>query len=167
MDATLKALLHPVRWRIIQHLAQSSHTPADLHAHMEDIPQATLYRQLQTLLDAQLVRVVNEEKVRGAVERTYGLAGILDGSGGSPGSLREQALLVLNLLQMDVLTHLEAMDDQPADRLSMTRSLLYATDEEVQKLREALTQALTPLLQPHAHASPLVLGLVMTPAEGR
>ena len=50
-------------------------TTADLRALLPDIPTATLYRQISTLRDGGLLEVVEERPTRGAVERTFALAG--------------------------------------------------------------------------------------------
>jgi hypothetical protein len=65
-------LLHPVRLRIVQaFLGRGELTTAALREHLADIPTATLYRQITALLEAEILEVVEERKVRGAVERTF------------------------------------------------------------------------------------------------
>lgn len=66
-------ILHPVRIRIIQHLSKGSATVYELKEWITDVPQATLYRHLNTLHKNQIIYVTDERKVRGAVERTYAL----------------------------------------------------------------------------------------------
>lgn len=67
-------LLHPHRLRIVQaFLGHDGLTTADLRRSLPDIPPATLYRQINALLDGELLEVIEEHKTRGAVERTYAL----------------------------------------------------------------------------------------------
>jgi len=66
-------LLHPQRLAITRALTQSELTTKQLAERLSDIPQATLYRHLALLLDAGIISVVAERKVRGTQERTYGL----------------------------------------------------------------------------------------------
>ncbi len=67
-------ILHPVRMRIILALGRGvALTASDLSAQLSDVPAATLYRHLATLVDGQILMVVDEHRVRGAVERTYAL----------------------------------------------------------------------------------------------
>ena len=40
---------------------------------LPDIPQATLYRHIAVLADAEVLEVADERRVRGAVERSYRL----------------------------------------------------------------------------------------------
>ena len=76
MTGTADLLLHPHRLRIVQaFLGRDRLTTADLRALLPDIPTATLYRQITTLLDGGVLEVVEERPTRGAVERTFALAG--------------------------------------------------------------------------------------------
>src|SRR5262252_5573749 len=67
-------LLHPVRLRIVQaFLGDRALTTGDLAAELPDVPAASLYRHVAKLVDAGVLAVVNERRVRGALERTYAL----------------------------------------------------------------------------------------------
>lgn len=70
----IKLLLNPVRQRIAQALlVQKEATTAQLMEILNDVPRASLYRQIKILSDAQIIEVVKEETKRGAVEKTYAL----------------------------------------------------------------------------------------------
>ncbi|GIH78009.1 helix-turn-helix domain-containing protein [Planobispora longispora] len=74
MKTTADLLLHPVRLRIVQALLGDRRmTTAALAAELSDVSTATLYRHVATLTDAGVLEVVDEQRVRGAVERTYAL----------------------------------------------------------------------------------------------
>jgi hypothetical protein len=65
-------LLHPVRLRIIgAFLGDRKLTTADLRTELPDVPPTSLYRHLGHLIDAGVLDVVSERRVRGTVERTY------------------------------------------------------------------------------------------------
>jgi hypothetical protein len=65
-------LLHPVRLRIVQaFLGDRALTTSELAAQLSDVAPATLYRQVARLAQAGVLQVVAEQRVRGAVERTY------------------------------------------------------------------------------------------------
>ncbi|TDL32786.1 ArsR family transcriptional regulator [Jeotgalibacillus sp. S-D1] len=66
-------ILHPIRLRIIQQLSKGPATVNQLKEWIADIPQATLYRHLNILKKDQLIYVVEEKKIRGAMERTFAL----------------------------------------------------------------------------------------------
>jgi DNA-binding transcriptional ArsR family regulator len=71
---TIDLLLHPVRLRIVQaFLGGRELTTAQLSADLADVPAAKLYRHISLLLDAEVLTVVRERQVRGAVERTFAL----------------------------------------------------------------------------------------------
>jgi DNA-binding transcriptional ArsR family regulator len=67
-------LLHPVRLRIVQAFAgERPLTTSQLATELSDIPAASLYRHVSRLVNAGVLEVVSERKVRGALERTYRL----------------------------------------------------------------------------------------------
>src|SRR5690348_17278201 len=66
-------VLHPVRMRILQNLATRNLTPLQLAEELVNVPQATLYRHLNKLVEAGVLLVVEERPVRGTVEKVYGL----------------------------------------------------------------------------------------------
>lgn len=67
-------LLHPVRLRVVQTLLGGrALTTGQLRAELPDVAPATLYRHLSTLLRGDVLEVVEQRQVRGAVERTYRL----------------------------------------------------------------------------------------------
>ncbi len=72
--ASAELLLHPVRLRIVQSLLGGrTRTTGQLREDLPDVAPATLYRHVATLLEADLIQVVDERRVRGAVERSYQL----------------------------------------------------------------------------------------------
>lgn len=71
---TTDLLLHPVRIRILQaFLGGRELTTAKLAVEMGDIPPGRIYRHVTLLADAGVLEVKSEKRVRGAVERSYGL----------------------------------------------------------------------------------------------
>jgi len=67
-------ILHPVRIRIVQAAMDvATITTSELCARMPDISKATMYRHVATLVAGGLFTIVGEERVRGAVERSYRL----------------------------------------------------------------------------------------------
>ncbi len=65
-------LLHPVRLRVVQaFLGDRALTTSQLRAELPDVPAGSLYRHIARLVEAGVLAVVGERRVRGAVERTY------------------------------------------------------------------------------------------------
>ena len=75
----LDVLLNPIRMRILQLFTPAEpDTPAQMTANgicelLSDIPRTTLYRHINVLIEAGVVDVASERKVRGSVERTLAL----------------------------------------------------------------------------------------------
>lgn len=70
----VEAILHPVRFRIIQSfLGGESKTAKQLVKQLKDISQATLYRQLDILVKAEVLIITEENPIRGTVEKVYSL----------------------------------------------------------------------------------------------
>lgn len=68
-------ILHPVRMKIIQKFITGEEwTTQQLSETLSNIPQATLYRHLNALLNAGLLDVVEERRNRGTVEKVYSLS---------------------------------------------------------------------------------------------
>ena len=66
-------LLHPYRFLIVSALGEKEASTRELQKSLPNIPQATLYRNIQKLEETKIIRRVSEKKVRGAIEVTYGL----------------------------------------------------------------------------------------------
>lgn len=74
MSAAGELLMHPVRMRIVRALLGGrERTTSQLRDELPDVPVATLYRQIARLVQGGALEVVRQERVRGAVERTYAL----------------------------------------------------------------------------------------------
>lgn len=69
---TADLLLHPVRLRIVQaFLGDRALTTSQLRTELPDVAPASLYRHIARLVEAGVLAVVAERRVRGALERTY------------------------------------------------------------------------------------------------
>jgi DNA-binding transcriptional ArsR family regulator len=70
----VELILHPVRIRIVQAAMDGAAIrTSELCARMPDVSKATMYRHVALLVEGGLLKVVGEERVRGAVERSYRL----------------------------------------------------------------------------------------------
>ncbi len=65
-------ILHPVRLKILQALAGDRVlSTRQLAQLLPDVAQATLYRHVQKLLQAEILRIDSEQPSRGTIERFY------------------------------------------------------------------------------------------------
>lgn len=168
MPGALDALLHPVRWRIVQALGRRPLTARELLERLPGIPQATLYRHIPPLVDAGLIEVLEQQQVRGAVERTYALTGPVSAESGDAEGFRRGALHVLALLQADLERVAAGAEDGVLgvgvlEQVSATRSVIHATPDEMARLRDELRGLIEPLLEGGEGRAPHVLGLVLAP----
>lgn len=71
-DKIMECITNPVKCKLLLEIyAQERATAKHLSDVLGDIPQATLYRNLKKMLNDGLLKVVEETRVRGTVERTY------------------------------------------------------------------------------------------------
>ena len=67
----IELILHPIRMRIITTISGREMTTGQLAKALPDVAQATLYRHVNTLTQADVLTVVDERPVRGTVEKLY------------------------------------------------------------------------------------------------
>jgi DNA-binding transcriptional ArsR family regulator len=74
-NSLLSCILNPIRMRIIQSLARNKKmTVQQIAQELPEVPQATLYRHLNKLLEAKAIMVVQENKIRGVIEKVYAIS---------------------------------------------------------------------------------------------
>lgn len=76
MGNKVEILMHPVRMKICQALMRNKEkglTPLEMVKIIKNVPQATLYRHLQTMVDSGIVRVIKEKKVKSVSEKYYAI----------------------------------------------------------------------------------------------
>ena len=67
-------ILHPIRLRLMTELASRRMTAQQLAQALPDIPQASLYRHINILLEGGAFQIVAEQVANGAIERTLAVA---------------------------------------------------------------------------------------------
>ena len=73
-QTNVDVILHPIRLRILLTLAGRRLTAQDLAQALPQVPQATLYRHIRHLMDADLLSIDETRSVRGGVvENVYTL----------------------------------------------------------------------------------------------
>ena len=78
MDITMKEIMdcivNPVKSQIILSIQENGEcTARDLLSSQYDIPQATLYRTLNRLVESGVLKIVAENKIRAVTEKVYAL----------------------------------------------------------------------------------------------
>jgi DNA-binding transcriptional ArsR family regulator len=139
METRLDLLLHPVRIRILMTVAGRHLTPTQIAVMIPDVPQTTLYRHINILVEGHILAVMAEKQVRGTVERSYGLvenAGLLDrteiGNRSNEDHMRYFMIFLSTLLQ-DFTKYLDTLEASPGEML-YSKVPLYLTKVEQQDL---------------------------------
>lgn len=147
-------LLHPVRLRIVQLLVNRPMTANQVRDQLSDVAQATLYRQLKALVDGGLLEIVDEQAVRGGVERTYAVvesAAKLDYDdleGAGPDEHFRLFATFVGTMLTDYSTYLGREDfDLRDDRVGYTQAPLWLTTEEFDEFASALRELINERLQ--------------------
>ncbi|MEY9094814.1 helix-turn-helix domain-containing protein [Paenibacillus sp. RC84] len=118
-------LMHPVRMKISQVLMRNKDTgltSLEMVKIIKDVPQATLYRHIQVMLDAGILRVFKEKKVKSVVEKYYVL---------------NELEAKLNMEEWKKASHEKKLDYVSYYQLSlMTQYQIYLKKIEEQNTRE-------------------------------
>jgi DNA-binding transcriptional ArsR family regulator len=152
--ATADLILHPVRLRIVRaFLGGRSLTTSALAAELADVPAASLYRHVARLVDAGVLEVVAERRVRGTIERTFVLhvaaanIGASDLAVMSADEHRQMFIAFVAGLVGDFDSYLDQGDiDLIRDKVRFRLADLWLTDAELGELVHELTQVIVPRL---------------------
>lgn len=166
-------LLHPVRLRILQaFLGDRKLTTSQLQDELSDIPPGSLYRHVARLVDAGVLSIVSERRVRGAVERTY----VLHSSAATvsqdelanmtPDQHRQMFLAYIAALIGDFDRYLGQDNvDLIRDGVSYRLQGMWLNDSELKELTQELIAVLRPRLEnsPDPGRKRWILGTVVMP----
>jgi DNA-binding transcriptional ArsR family regulator len=167
-------LLHPVRLRILQaFLGDRALTTSQLQAELPDVPPASLYRHVAKLVDAGVLSVLDERRVRGALERTYTLQTSAatvtpeDLANLSADEHRRMFLTFLAGIIREFDFYLERGDiDLVRDGVSYRLSGMWLSKAEAAKLAHDLNQVLLPAVgnKPRRGRKRWYFGSIVLPA---
>lgn len=143
--ALMDLVLHPVRMQIVQALAAGHRlTTAQLAERLPNIPQASLYRHLNKLVEVGLIAIVEQNQVRGTVEKVYALTSTTPLN--KDELTNEDHLRLFLAFTSNLAANFEQYLNQPGanplqDRVSFRVARIYASDEEFLQFATALRQA--------------------------
>ncbi|OCA84532.1 transcriptional regulator [Bacillus sp. FJAT-27225] len=123
--------------KIIQSLVNGGHRTAyELLDFIKDVPQATLYRHLNKLLEAGFIEVVQENQIRGTVEKVYALkqTGITDVDNASKDQHLELFFTFLAHLMGMYEDYLSSGYNLQRDGVSYRVARMHLTDKEFMEL---------------------------------
>lgn len=145
-------ILHPVRMRIISTLFGRQLTTQQIGAALPEVAQATLYRHLSRLVNAEVVVIVAQRPVRGVIEKVYALSEDstrlqLDPRGmGREEWERGFAAFTASLLGQFTAYLRQPGADPASDGVSFRTGALHLSDAELAQLRADLLAATVPFL---------------------
>ena len=151
MSSTMNnLLLHPIRLRIVSAMTGDRVTAKDLAKALPDIPQTTLYRHINVLVEGGLLEVVEEIPQRGTVERVFGFKtppslSPEDLRGLSKEKIQETFSLIMFTLLNEALSALNQFPDgEEVDLLGsgfqFSECQLNLSDAEYQEMNEKILE---------------------------
>ncbi|MGC4943127.1 helix-turn-helix domain-containing protein [Kribbella sp. DT2] len=158
-------VMHPVRLRIIQQLAGRELTTAQLRTALPEITQATLYRHVAALVEAGILAVVAERRVRGTTERTLTLgermahADLDELRTMSQGQLQSAFLAFLSHLGEGFDRFLASEDQALREYVGFGQTQLYVTAEDLPVIQAGFAELLAPYLTDQGDAGRLRVAL--------
>lgn len=145
----IDTIFHPVRLKIIRTLTiYAELTAMQLFKEIKDVPQATLYRHINTLLENKILYVESEQKVRGNIESVYALnfnRVSLTASDLEKMPKDEKLLLFLNFLminQIEYEHYLDYIDNDP-DLATYAMASLHLSDNELNQMQNEINEIIT------------------------
>jgi len=162
MDSKFDLLLHPIRIRILMAVAGRTLTPKQMAALISDVPQTTLYRHINALVEGQILTVVGERQVRGTLERSYAMiegAGLVSADDAAAMSSEDHLRFFLTFLMTlmqdftKYVAHAEAQHVPPTEAL-YNKVPLYLTPEERQTLLVQTRALLLPYMSESLDETP-------------
>lgn len=164
---------NPLKLKIIMLLARKGPMTAKMIQQALDVPQTSLYRALNSLQEADILRIVSETRVRAMVERTYDVSDNFrhfDVEMVKRNDLEGYCNLFSNFmlgLMRDFRDYAEDPDsDLRRDITGFASTGVYLTDEQAKELSWAMVGLLEPYLDRRSDDQKLhTLGFVLTPPQ--
>lgn len=151
MKSKIKAMLHPIRMRIIQALLDGKEmTAGEMAEKLQDIPQASLYRHINALLKEEILRVVSENRIRGTLEKVFSLSSTLENATAKEmeeASRADQFNFLFSFLMGLLGEYEEYLQEETInlreDGVSFRQCSVYLSDEEFVTLMNGIGEKLT------------------------
>jgi len=151
-------ILHPVRFRILQTIDDSTLTTQQIADQMADVPKSSIYRQLKILLDGEMITVAETKIVNGIQEKTYQLSQKPYLSAGDMANLSGEehihffTIYVMNVLRefSDYIQRSESETgsiDMLSDRVGYTEVSVYANHAELDVVQSQLNTEILKLIK--------------------
>lgn len=171
-------ILHPVRLRILQRfIGGKKLTAKELRQAFDTtIPQATLYRHLDALVKAEVLAVIEENPVRGTVEKVYALneAAANVGQQDLAEATKEDHMQYFTMFMTQLLSNFEEYLEQgdidlERDGVGYRQAAFYLTDEEFRSFMGELNQVFLKAAEnkPSLARKKRLFSTIVMPKKGR
>ncbi|HWO77212.1 MAG TPA: helix-turn-helix domain-containing protein [Bacillus sp. (in: firmicutes)] len=169
----IDAILHPVRFKIIQQfLDGQNRTAKDLAIKLHNIPQATLYRHIDTLVKTDVLKIIEENQIRGTIEKVYSLnlSAVHLTKDDLIGLNKEDHLQLFMVFTAQLLRDFEEYLDQDdidfeRDGVGYRQGVLFLSDSEFEAFIADLKQVLQKYIQntPNSDRRKRLISTIMMP----
>lgn len=166
---------NPIKCKLLMEIHSSGRATAKrLSEIYSDIPQATLYRYLKRMTDDGILKIAEENQVRGTIEKTYALAISLNEEiQGSMESNPGDALMMMFInYMMGLMKQFQDYCKRPdidikSDMLCFSLAPIYATNEELEAAMTEFGKITQGLLANQASPERKLrtIGMIVTPPE--
>lgn len=127
----MKVLSNPVKLRIMQYVQENDTvTTKQIAEKLTDVPTATLYRHINTMLKEEILIIAEERKVRGSLERSIAVNKQMMVDVGNDGIAGAAYQFLMNLFLQFRKYEEKGNCDPIRDMLSMRICMLKLTDEK-------------------------------------
>lgn len=169
----MELLAHPVRLRIVHALSGGRvMTTSQLCARMPDVSKATVYRHVDLLSEYGILDLAGEQRVRGAVERSYRLRrerAVIDSVASVEDHRRIFAVAMATLLA-EFQTYLDSDSADPAaDLVGYRQHAIWLDSDELDALIADLRAVIAPRIAHPATTDrePYLLSPILFPLASR
>lgn len=170
----IKSMMNPLRLKIIQEISlKGTATTKEISEICGDIPQATLYRHINSLLKHGVIEVVSENKVRGIFEKVYAIKSEpSEWINKNPAELGKEELselfsqFIVSLLA-DFDNYLSKTEDINVveDKIGFRSYAMYLSDEELIEMMREIYESINKRVENKPSGSRVLrkFSTVMTP----
>ncbi|AXU28490.1 TPA: helix-turn-helix domain-containing protein [Clostridioides difficile] len=142
-----KLILNPARLRILQYIRlHGSVRTSDIVKYLNDIPRATVYHHVKILEENNMIEVIEENRVRGTIEKVYALKEYTTSMEGETFVALSTAFYVGLMQEMNEYFSRKEQDHKK-DNVFFSSALLYMSDNEYENLLKSIADLLKPYIE--------------------
>ncbi|HBG7254748.1 helix-turn-helix domain-containing protein [Clostridioides difficile] len=142
-----KLILNPARLRILQYIRlHGSVRTSDIVKYLNDIPRVTVYHHVKILEENNMIEVIEENRVRGTIEKVYALKEYTTSMEGETFVALSTAFYVGLMQEMNEYFSRKEQDHKK-DNVFFSSALLYMSDNEYENLLKSIADLLKPYIE--------------------